>query len=118
MLKLNHKNLEVWKISILIVKKLYSLTEYFPKYETYGLTNQLRRASISISSNIAEGSSRNSILERRRFYEIARSSAVEIDTQLEIALLLNYIDKTELDKFEVDFIRLFKLISGLIKATV
>lgn len=118
MLKLNHKNLEVWKISILIVKNLYSLTENFPKNETYGLTNQLRRASISISSNIAEGASRNSILERKRFYEIARSSAVEIDTQLEIALLLNYIDKTELDKFEEDFIRLFKLISGLIKATI
>ena len=118
MLKLNHKNLEVWKRSIELISQIYSITENFPKKEMFGLSNQMRRASISIASNIAEGASRKSCLERRRFYEIARSSAVELDTQLEIALMLNYISKIESDKIEEDFIQLFKMLSGLIKATI
>ena len=118
MLKLNHKNLEVWKRSIELISQIYSITENFPKKEMFGLSNQMRRASISIASNIAESASRKSCLERRRFYEISRSSAVELDTQLEIALMLNYISKIELDKIEEDFIQLFKMLSGLIKATI
>ncbi len=64
----------------------------FPKEEVYGITIQLRRAVVSIPSNIAEGVSRDSAKERKRFYEIARSSLVEIDTQLEISMRLNYFN--------------------------
>ena len=90
MLNLNHKNLEVWKISIDFVCEVYRLTEGFPKAELYGITNQLRRAAVSVPSNIAEGSSRSSANERRRFYEVSRSSLAEIDTQIEIAKRLEY----------------------------
>ena len=80
MLNLNHKKLEVWKKSLDLIENIYTLTEKFPKSEIFGISNQLRRASVSITSNIAEGSSRNSKIERKRFFEISRSSLVEIDT--------------------------------------
>ncbi|MCP5007151.1 MAG: four helix bundle protein, partial [Planctomycetes bacterium] len=90
MLTLNHKRLDVWKMGVSFVGIIYELTKDFPKSESYGITNQLRRASVSIPSNIAEGASRDSVKDRKRFYEIARSSLVEIDTQLEISKMLNY----------------------------
>lgn len=90
MLNLNHKNLDVWNKSIKLVKEIYAITEQFPSTEIYGLTNQLRRAAVSIPSNIAEGSSRSSSVERKRFFEISRSSLAEIDTQLEIAQALGF----------------------------
>lgn len=91
MLKLNHKNLDVWKLSLDLVVEIYSLTENFPPEEKFGLTNQLRRASVSVASNISEGSARTSAKERKRFYEIARSSLVEIDIQLVIADRLKFL---------------------------
>ena len=118
MLNLNHKKLEVWKSSLVVIKNIYLITENFPNKELYGLSNQLRRASISISSNIAEGASRSSSKERRRFYEIARSSLVEVDAQIEIAISLKYLDEIDLCNFEEEFIRLFKMLSGLIKSTI
>lgn len=74
MLRLNHKNLNVWSLSLNLIKDLYKITENFPKSEIFGITNQIRRASVSIASNIAEGASRKSMAERKRFYEISRSS--------------------------------------------
>lgn len=99
MLGLNHKNLDVWKMSVSFVTMIYELTKYFPQSEIYGITNQWRRAAVSVSSNIAEGASRDSVNERKRFYEIARSSVVEIDTQLEISKKLNYVNSQESSKF-------------------
>jgi len=96
MLNLNHKKLDVWNKSIELVREVYLLTENFPKSEIYGLTSQLRRAAISVPSNIAEGASRNSARDRRRFYEIARSSLSEVDTQIEIALQLHFCTKNDL----------------------
>lgn len=90
MLDLNHKRLDVWKMSVSFVTMIYELTKDFPKSEIYGITSQLRRAAVSTPSNIAEGASRDSAKDRKRFYEIARSSLVEIDTQLEISMRLNY----------------------------
>ena len=117
MLKLNHKNLDVWKLSIKFVSLIYSLTKDFPKEEMFGLTNQLRRASVSIVSNIAEGSSRKSSIERKRCYEIARSSLVEVDTQIEISKNLNLINEigyVELDRFTNE---IFAKLSNLILKT-
>ena len=85
MLNLNHKNLDVWRASINFTTVIYNLTNNFPKSEVYGLSSQLRRAAVSVSSNIAEGAARKSKIERIRFFEMARSSLVEIDTQLEIS---------------------------------
>ncbi|MDQ3019243.1 MAG: four helix bundle protein [Bacteroidota bacterium] len=66
--------MEVWKVSMEIISEIYLITEDFPKAEMFGLRSQLRRASVSITSNLAEGSARKSTIERKRFYEIARSS--------------------------------------------
>jgi four helix bundle protein len=99
MLNLNHKKLDVWKLGIKLVKEIYLITDHFPSKEIYGLTNQIRRAAISVSSNIAEGASRKSGNERKRFYEIARSSLVEVDIQLKIASELNLL--TEVDKLSL-----------------
>ncbi|MEE9168224.1 MAG: four helix bundle protein [bacterium] len=109
MLNLNHKKLEVWKMSVSFVSMIYELTDQFPKSEIYGITNQLRRAAVSVPSNIAEGASRTSLKDRKRFYEIARSSLVEIDTQLEISLALEFFGK----KSTVQTTELFKTINSL-----
>lgn len=98
MLSLNHKKLDVWKLSIEVTCDIYSLTELFPKKEIFMLTNQLRRESVSITSNISEGCARRTPAERRRFFEIARSSLVEIDTQIEIAMRIQYVSKYDLEK--------------------
>ena len=79
MLKLNHTQLDVWKASVEIVKVVYQLTSRFPKDKHYGIISQLKRASVSVVSNISEGLSRNTKLDTRRFLQIARSSIVEID---------------------------------------
>jgi len=115
MLELSHKKLDIWKFSLELVSKIYSLTSQFPKEELFGLTNQLRRASVSVSSNIAEGLSRTSKLEKIRFLEIARSSVVEIDTQLEIAIRLNLCKPRDLIEIEKLLNSLFAMITSLKK---
>ena len=96
------------------VPSIYKLTKDFPKTEIYGLVSQIRRAAVSIPSNIAEGSARSSAKERIRFYEISRSSLVEVDTQLEIAMRLNYCNKSNLKEISEQMNHLFASISNLI----
>lgn len=115
MLNLSHKKLDIWKFSIDLILNIYKLTKIFPKEETFGLISQLRRASVSVTSNIAEGLSRTSSLEKIRFLEIARSSLVEIDTQLEITIALGYCKETELLEIDKLSNSLFAMISSLIK---
>lgn len=114
MLKLNHKKLEVYKKSSELVKLVYQLTETFPKSELYGLTSQIRRSAISIVSNLSEGASRKSPADRKRFYEISRSSLVELDSQIEIAFSLDYIksDSEELNRL---FNEVFAMLSKMVK---
>lgn len=114
MLNLSHKKLDVWRKSIDLVSEIYAITEQFPKIEIYGLTSQLRRAAISVASNIAEGASRSSEKERSRFYEIARSSLAEIDTQIEIALKLKFCSTEEVSKIEKPMEDCFAMLSRLI----
>jgi four helix bundle protein len=114
MLQLSHKKLDVYKISLLLIQEVYKLTLKFPDAEKYGLTNQLRRASVSVSSNIAEGSSRKSELETKRFLEISRSSLVEIDTQIEISLMLNYVKKEDITELETYVSRVFQMLTAMI----
>lgn len=117
MIDLSHKKLDVWKLSIKVTAIIYEITSVFPKHERYGIISQLRRASVSIPSNIAEGAARRSAKERCRFYEIARSSLVEIDTQLEIARQLNYLSNTDLNKVEDKLEHIFAMLSNLMKKT-
>ena len=115
MLTLNHKKLDIYKKSIELVSEIYLLTADFPGHEQYGLTSQLRRAAVSIPSNIAEGSSRRSHKERMRFFQISRSSLVELDTQIELSLKLKYINLKELSKCDRLANDIFAMFSGLIK---
>jgi four helix bundle protein len=115
MLNLNHKKLDVWKISIELISEIYNITRNFPKEELFGITSQLRRASISVASNIAEGSSRKSRIERRRFFEISRSSLVEIDTQLEISAVLGLTSSQQSDKLKEMLNKLFAKLTRLLQ---
>ena len=109
----NHKDLEVWRKSIDFAVDIYTLTEKFPSVEQYGLVSQLRRAAVSISSNIAEGAARNGEKEFIHFLHIALGSASEVETQLIIAERLHYIKTDELVVHELGGIQ--RMLMGLIK---
>lgn len=104
------KNLGIWKKSRLFCSKIYDVTATFPNEEKFGITNQLRRAAVSIPSNIAEGSSRNSNKDFARFLEIAIGSAYEVETQLLISSDLEFIN-------EEKTIELTKMLEEIIKMT-
>jgi len=109
-----HRDLDVWKNGIELVKKIYILTKDFPKEEIYTLTSQIRRSAISIPSNIAEGAARNSKKEFIQFLYIALGSAAELETQLIVAKELGYIkDLNIFDDFEKLKIQLIGLIKYL-----
>jgi len=105
------KDLEIWKRSRVFSSKIYEVTSKFPDSERFGLTNQLRRASVSIPSNIAEGSSRNSNKDFSRFLEIAIGSAYEIETQLLISKDLNLVSEETLELLISELIEITKMMS-------
>ena len=109
-----HHELVAWQVSVELVKSLYELTETLPAKETYGLTAQIRRAAVSVPSNIAEGAARTTKREFAHYLSIARGSLSEIDTQLTIAKKLGYIDSDEQVQQMLD--RAFGLIGGLLKS--
>ncbi|TMI62447.1 MAG: four helix bundle protein [Bacteroidetes bacterium] len=115
MLQLSHKKLDVYQMSVNLIKEVYKATASFPKEEQYVLISQIRRSAISISSNIAEGASRISKLEKKRFYEISRSSLVEMDTQFEIAIVLNYYKKGQIKELEEYLESVFRMLSKMIE---
>lgn len=92
------KDLEIWKKSRVFCSSIYEITSNFPESEKFGLTNQLRRVSVSIPSNKAEGSSRKTNKDFSRFLQIALGSAYEIETQLLIAFDLKFMTENELNK--------------------
>jgi four helix bundle protein len=91
----NFRSLEIWKRAIALSRDVYLLTKNFPESEKYGLSMQIRRAVVSIASNIAEGSARSSQTDFARYLEIALGSAFEVETQLEIAKLAGFIGDEE-----------------------
>ena len=111
----NYKELNIWIKSRALVKELYVLTRKFPVDEKYGLTSQIRRAAISIPSNIAEGSGRNSNKDFARFLDMAISSAFEIETELFLSYDLGYIKEYELDIVINKLIEIQKMIYGFRK---
>ena len=88
-----HENLEVWKKSVDFVVEIYKLTNYFPTEEKFGLTSQLRRASVSIPSNIAEGAARNSEKEFLYFLSNSQGSTSEVSTQILLAFRLGFLEE-------------------------
>lgn len=110
-----HKKLEVWKKSIDLVKLVYNLTSQIPKEEEYGLKSQLRRASVSVPSNIAEGLTRTTRNNKLHFLNIAQASLSEIDTQTEICKSIKYFSDEQYQTIESQLIEIEKLLSGLIR---
>ena len=110
-----HKNLEAWKQSIDLVVEIYRTTQHFPGQETYGLSNQIRRAAVSIPSNIAEGAARQTKKEFTNFLHIAQASLSELDTQVELASRLGYLSNKSLSDLDQTMERIDKMITGLIR---
>jgi len=90
------RDLRVWQLSMELVEIIYRLTRNFPKHEMYGLTSQIQRAAVSVPSNIAEGHTREHTKEFLHHLSIAQASLAELETQLEIAARLNYLETSEL----------------------
>lgn len=113
MLDLSHKNMIVWEKGIKLIKEVYRITDKFPREEKFGLVSQLRRAAVSVISNISEGEARKSSKEKRRFYEISCASLVEVDAQIEISLELNFISEEDVTKLSALLNECFAMLSKL-----
>ena len=114
----SYKDLIVWQKSIELVVNIYKITDKFPKSELYGLTSQIRRAAVSISSNIAEGYTRKHRQEYVQFLRIAFGSGGELETQIIIAKKLNFSEPQDLDKVERLLVEIMKMLNKLIDALV
>ena len=110
-----HKDLDVWKKSMDFITRLYKVTTTFPRDEIYGLTNQMRRAAVSIPSNIAEGAARRSNKEYIQFLYIALGSAAELETQLLVAKNLNFLDDKTFDLLIKERDEIGRMLFGLIR---
>ncbi len=95
---MHYKELTAWQKSMELVKEVYYLVKKLPKEESYSLSDQMRRAAISIPSNIAEGNGRKSLTDYARFLDIARGSEYELETQLQICIMLGYLTKKDTEK--------------------
>ena len=111
----NFTDLDTWREAHKLVLMIYRITKDFPKEEMYGLTSQIRRAAVSITSNIAEGFSRQSYSEKINFYSMALGSNTELQNQLLIAKDIRYLGKETFSEIAKQSIRVNKLINGLIK---
>ncbi|MBV8052221.1 MAG: four helix bundle protein [Acidobacteriaceae bacterium] len=112
----SYKDLIVWQKSKALATEIYRCTEPFPKTELYGLTSQLRRAAVSIPSNIAEGQGRLTRGEFQQFLGHARGSLLELETQLGIAVDLNYLDNSAFDHLESRIAEVSRLLNGLLES--
>ena len=110
------RDLQVWQKSIQLSVSVYRLTKDFPREEIYGMTNQMRRASVSVASNIAEGHGRMSTGEYRQFLGMARGSNSELQTQLEIARALGFGNSKVIKEVEGLSFEVGKMISGVLNA--
>jgi four helix bundle protein len=111
-----HKKLDVWNLSMDLARTIYRVTARYPSDEKFGLVSQMRRAAVSIPSNLAEGAARSSDNEFRNFLSISRSSLSELDTQLDLSFQLGFI--TEKVRTEIDeiLIRIDKTLYGLYRS--
>jgi len=112
---MNHKDLDVWKEGIALVTEIYKISNFLPDSEKYGLASQMRRAAISIPSNIAEGAGRNSDKELVQFLYISLGSLEELETQLIIGTNLEFFKTNNLESIFQKIVHIRKLLIGLIK---
>jgi four helix bundle protein len=110
-----HKKLDLWKVAMELVIQVYEVTDRFPKDERFSLTDQIRRAAISVPSNIAEGAARQTKKEFANYLHMAQGSLSELDTQFELARQLKYLDEHTWIGLDDLMDRIDKMISGLIR---
>ena len=115
-IQVGYKKLVVWQKAMELVEVLYRLTKKFPADERYGITSQIRRAAISIPSNIAEGCYRRSRAEFRHFLIIAYGSGAELETQLEISRRLGYNDELSFHMIEPRLNEVMRLLNAIIRS--
>ena len=108
-------DLNIWKESRVLVKDVYELLKKFPSSEKYALSDQIRRAIVSVPSNIAEGFDRGSNKEIKQFLMVARGSLAEVYTQVTLAYDLEYINKPDFEKIEQNIIKIRKMINAFIR---
>lgn len=113
-LGLSHQKLDVYKLATELVLESYWLTSLLPNHERFNLIQQIRRAALSVKLNIAEGASRKSFQERKRFFEIARSSTTELDAAFEICVKLKYLEETDLERLANVLLRCYQMLSKMI----
>lgn len=109
-----HRDLAVWQRGLDFVERIYEVSRFFPGEERYGLTSQIRRAAVSIPSNIAEGAARRNTKEFIQFLYVALGSLAEVETQVMIAIRLNYAENGKIPLEELETIR--KMLLSLIKS--
>ena len=110
-----HKKLDVWQAAMKSTTMIYKLTNKFPEEEKFGLVPQMRRAAVSIPSNIAEGAARQGKREFKNFLSMAQGSLSELDTQLELSILLGYVSVDEVKEVDGKLLRVDKMLTGLIR---
>lgn len=113
-LKLNHQKLDIYSVSRQFELDCYKLTSKLPTEEKFGMITQMRRAALSVHLNIAEGASRKSETERKRYFEISRGSVIEIDAAMDIENDLGYLREVETENLGNSTINCFKLLTGMI----
>lgn len=116
-LLLNHQKLDVYFIAKEFTAEYYKFSKHLPADERFAMVSQIRRAALSINLNIAEGCSRKSSIERKRFFEIARGSMIEIDAAFDVAEKLNYFIDYDHSNLNNSMLICFKLLSGLIRSS-
>jgi len=112
----SYKNLSAWKKAMLLVKEVYVVTKMFPKEELYALTSQTKRAVISIPANIAEGVGRNYKKDTIQFLYISRGSLYEVETLLNVALVLDFISEDVFNGLAAQIDEVLKILNGLIRS--
>ena len=110
----SYKDLKVWNKAMDLTTMVYDALKTFPPKEEYGLSSQMRRSSVSIPSNIAEGYGRNSTLDYCRFLQIALGSAYELETQVELARRLDYVDNDTANKLTTQLTEVGRMLNSLI----
>lgn len=113
-LQLAHTKLNVYQQTRKFTLETYRVTKLLPRDERFAMVQQLRRSALSVHLNLAEGASRKSLSERKRFYEISRGSLIEVDTAMGIAFDLEYLTMEQLENLGKSIVDTFKLLTGLI----
>ena len=112
----NYRDLIVWQKAMVLVRQAYAFTETLPKREAYGLADQIRRSSVSVASNIAEGHGRLTDLQFRHFLGNARGSLYEMQTQLELAIDLGYLEKEKGSELMEQGWEVARILNGLLRS--